>query len=141
MVRGAGDALAAVGTAATWAVLAALVATGRMELAIASTAALAVRTSGAALTTTVRAGARLFRTSPSLDDWARFLMVAQAWTTRRGTAAIAPDGPQVITAEGICFAYPRARPRSTASTWSSGAARPSPWSARTAPAKAPSPAS
>ncbi|WP_240152283.1 ATP-binding cassette domain-containing protein [Streptomyces mobaraensis] len=108
VIQGVGDALAAVGTAATWAALAALVATGRMELAVASTAALAVRTSGAALTTTVRAGARLFRTSLSLDDWARFLTVAKAWTTRRGTAAIAKDGPQVITAEGVCFTYPGA---------------------------------
>ncbi|MES4907780.1 MULTISPECIES: hypothetical protein [unclassified Streptomyces] len=52
-------------------------ATGQMELAAAETAALAVRTSGTALATTVRAGARLFRTSLSLDDWARFLPLAK----------------------------------------------------------------
>ncbi|WP_240467832.1 hypothetical protein [Streptomyces albus] len=46
VVQGVGDALTAVGTAATWGVLAALVASGRMELAAAGTAALAVRTSG-----------------------------------------------------------------------------------------------
>ncbi|MFJ4008200.1 hypothetical protein [Streptomyces sp. NPDC090026] len=79
-----------------------------MELAVAGTAALAVRTSGAALATTVRAGARLFRTSLSLDDWARFLNVAKPWTTRRGTAAVAEDGPQVITAEDVSFTYPGA---------------------------------
>ncbi|MGW0601766.1 ABC transporter ATP-binding protein [Streptomyces sp. NPDC002776] len=108
IVQGIGDALTAVGTAATWGVLVLLVATGRMELAVAGTAALAVRTSGAALTTTVRTGARLFRTSLSLDDWARFLSVAEPWTTRRGTAAVAEDGPQVITAQGVSFTYPGA---------------------------------
>jgi ATP-binding cassette subfamily B protein len=108
VVQGVGDALTAVGTAATWGVLVLLVATGRMELAVAGTAALAVRTSGAALATTVRAGARLFRTSLSLDDWARFLAVAKPWTTRRGTAAVAEDGPQMITATGVSFTYPGA---------------------------------
>ncbi|MFB7955841.1 ABC transporter ATP-binding protein [Streptomyces sp. NPDC056045] len=108
LVQGVGDSLTAVGTAATWGVLVLLVATGRMELAVAGTAALAVRTSGAALATTVRAGARLFRTSLSLDDWARFLAVAKPWTTRRGTAAVAEDGPQVITAEDVSFTYPGA---------------------------------
>ncbi|WFB11403.1 ATP-binding cassette domain-containing protein [Streptomyces sp. LX-29] len=108
VVQGIGDALTAVGTAATWAVLAALVASGRMELAAAGTAALAVRTSGAALATTVRAGARLFRTSLSLDDWARFLAVAKPWTARRGHAAVAADGPHLITARDVSFTYPGA---------------------------------
>ncbi|MEV7384311.1 ATP-binding cassette domain-containing protein [Streptomyces lydicus] len=106
VVQGIGDALTAVGTAATWGVLVLLVATGRMELAAAGTAALAVRTSGAALATTVRAGARLFRTSLSLDDWARFLTVAKPWTARRGTAAVGEDGPQVISASSVSFTYP-----------------------------------
>ncbi|WP_446461085.1 ATP-binding cassette domain-containing protein [Streptomyces sp. BRA346] len=108
VVQGIGDALTAVGTAATWGVLVLLVATGRMELAAAGTAALAVRTSGAALATTVRSGARLFRTSLSLDDWARFLAVAKPWTTRRGSAPVDQDGPQVITATDVSFTYPGA---------------------------------
>lgn len=108
VVQGIGDALTAVGTAATWGVLMLLVAFGRMELAAAGTAALAVRTSGAALATTVRAGARLFRTSLSLDDWARFLTVAKPWTCRRGTAPVAEDGPQIITATNVSFTYPGA---------------------------------
>lgn len=108
VVQGIGDALTAVGTAATWGVLVLLVASGRLDLAVAGTAALAVRTSGTALATTVRAGARLFRTSLSLDDWARFLAVARSWTTRRGSAAVAEDGPQVITAQGVSFTYPGA---------------------------------
>ncbi|MFF5333237.1 hypothetical protein [Streptomyces sp. NPDC013181] len=55
VVQGVGDALTAVGTAATWGVLVLLVASGRLDLAVAGTAALAVRTSGTALATTVRA--------------------------------------------------------------------------------------
>ncbi|AGP53782.1 ATP-binding cassette domain-containing protein [Streptomyces rapamycinicus] len=108
IVQGIGDTLTAAGTAATWAVLVFLVATGRMELAVAGTATLAVRTSGAALATTVKAGARLFRTSLSLDDWARFLAVAKPWTTRRGSTPVAEDGPQVITAADVSFTYPGA---------------------------------
>ncbi|MFK0120111.1 ABC transporter ATP-binding protein [Streptomyces sp. NPDC090994] len=108
LVKGAGDLLTAGGTAATWGLLVLLVAGGHMQLAAAGTAALAVRTSGAALTTTVRAGARLFRTCLSLDDWARFLTVANRWATRRGHAAIPVDGPHVITAADASFTYPGA---------------------------------
>jgi ATP-binding cassette subfamily B protein len=108
VVQGMGDALTAVGTAATWGVLALLVSTGRMDLAIAGTAALAVRSAGAALATAVRAGARLFRTSLSLDDWARFLAVAEPWATRRGSSPVAEDGPRRISAQGVSFTYPGA---------------------------------
>ncbi|MEV3871962.1 ATP-binding cassette domain-containing protein [Streptomyces sp. NPDC049906] len=108
LVQGIGDVLTAVGTTATWGVLVFLVATGGMELTVAGTAALAVRTSCSALVATVRAGARLFRTSLSLDDWTRFLAVAEPWTTRRGTAAVAEEGPQVITARDVSFTYPSA---------------------------------
>ncbi|MFJ5176046.1 ATP-binding cassette domain-containing protein [Streptomyces griseoviridis] len=106
LIRGIGDALTSCGTIAVWSVLLLLVATGRMELAGAGTAALAVRTSKAALTTTVGAGARLFGTSLALDDWSRFLTVAASWTTGRGHRALADDGPQVIRAEGVSFTYP-----------------------------------
>jgi ATP-binding cassette subfamily B protein len=34
--------------------------------------------------------------------------VAKPWTTRRGTAAVAEDGPQVITAQGVSFTCPGA---------------------------------
>ncbi|MEV4741612.1 ATP-binding cassette domain-containing protein [Streptomyces sp. NPDC049555] len=106
VVQGIGDGLAAVGTFATWAALVLLVATGRMDLASAGTAALAVRTATGALTTTVGAGARLFRTSLSLDDWAHFLTVAKPWASRRGTARVAETGPEIITATNVSFTYP-----------------------------------
>ncbi|MFD3355403.1 ATP-binding cassette domain-containing protein [Streptomyces fradiae] len=107
VVQGAGDALSAAGMLLTWAALVAFVATDRMDLAVAGTAALAVRTSGNALSSLVRAGARLFRTSLALDDWARFLTLAGQWTGKRGTRHITA-APQVITARTASFTYPGA---------------------------------
>ncbi|MER8233650.1 ATP-binding cassette domain-containing protein [Streptomyces sp. NPDC094049] len=107
-VRGIGDALTALGTATAWGVLVLLVATGRIELAAAGAAALALRTASAALGTTVRAGAGLFRTSLALGDWHRFLAVAGPWTARRGTARIPQTGPEVISVNDASFTYPGA---------------------------------
>ncbi|GAB3117732.1 ABC transporter ATP-binding protein [Streptomyces calidiresistens] len=106
LVRGAGDALAAAGMLATWGVLVALAVTGRLDAAVAGAAALAVRTSGAALTGAVHAGAGLFKTSLLLDDWARFLTIAHRWTGRRGTTPVPTTGPQTITARAASFTYP-----------------------------------
>ncbi|CAL9629055.1 ATP-binding cassette domain-containing protein [Streptomyces sp. enrichment culture] len=107
VVQGVGDTLSAAGMLLAWVALVALVATGRMDLAVAGTAALAVRTSGHALSSLVRAGARLFRTSLALDDWARFLTLAGQWTGKRGTRQIT-SAPQVITARAASFTYPGA---------------------------------
>jgi ATP-binding cassette subfamily B protein len=107
IVQGVGDALSAAGMLLTWAALIALVATGRTDLAVAGTAALAVRTSGNALSSLVRAGARLFRTSLALDDWARFLTLAGQWTGRRGTRRIT-SAPEAITVHAASFTYPGA---------------------------------
>ncbi|MGW2305865.1 ABC transporter ATP-binding protein [Streptomyces sp. NPDC001809] len=105
-VRGIGDALTALATAAAWAALMLLVSTGRIELAAAGAAALALRTASAALSTTVRAGAGLFRTSLAVGDWHRFLAVAGSWTARRGTARIPETGPEVISVNDAAFTYP-----------------------------------
>ncbi|MFJ6101766.1 ATP-binding cassette domain-containing protein [Streptomyces sp. NPDC092359] len=106
--RGIGDALTALGTATAWGVLTLLVATGRIGLPAAGAAALALRTASAALGTTVRAGAELFRTSLALGDWHRFLAVAGPWTARRGTARIPQTGPEVISVNDASFTYPGA---------------------------------
>ncbi|MFB7356007.1 ATP-binding cassette domain-containing protein [Streptomyces gardneri] len=105
-VRGIGDALTALATAAAWAALVLLVSTGRIELAAAGAAAFALRTASAALSTTVRAGAGLFRTSLAVGDWHRFLAVAGPWTARRGTARIPETGPEVISVNDAAFTYP-----------------------------------
>ncbi|MGA5637738.1 ATP-binding cassette domain-containing protein [Streptomyces cinereoruber] len=107
-VRGIGDALTALATAAAWAALVLLVSAGRIELAAAGAAALALRTASAALATTVRAGAGLFRTSLAVGDWHRFLAVAGPWRARRGTVRIPETGPEIISVTGASFTYPGA---------------------------------
>jgi ATP-binding cassette subfamily B protein len=93
---------------ATWAVLGWLAATGRMDLAVAATAVVAVRTSTGALTSMVMAAARLFRTSLYLDDWQVFLRRATALRAVRGTALIPAAGPAEIRAENVTYTYPGA---------------------------------
>ncbi|WP_282576156.1 ATP-binding cassette domain-containing protein [Streptomyces lichenis] len=107
LAQGVGDTLSAGGLLLTWAALLTLVATGHMEPAAAGAAALAVRTSNTALTTSVRVGARLFRTSLSLADWTRFLSLARQWAGTRGPARITA-APGTITARAVGFTYPGA---------------------------------
>ncbi|QHA09168.1 ATP-binding cassette domain-containing protein [Streptomyces broussonetiae] len=93
---------------ATWAALGWLAATGRMDLAIAATAVIAVRTSTGALTSLVMAAARLFRTSLYLDDWQAFLHRAKALRAVRGTTPVPAGAPAKIRAENISYRYPGA---------------------------------
>lgn len=83
---------------ATWAALGWLAATGRMDLAIAATAVIAVRTSTGALTSLVMAAARLFRTSLYLDDWQALLRRAKALRAVRGTPQVPVGAPAEIRA-------------------------------------------
>ncbi|WKX74069.1 ABC transporter ATP-binding protein [Streptomyces sp. XD-27] len=94
--------------AATWAALGWLAATGRMDLALAATAVVAVRTSTGALTSLVMAAARLFRTSLYLEDWQAFLRRAKALRTERGTEMIPLGAPAVIEAKDVTCTYPGA---------------------------------
>lgn len=104
----AGSAASGLMLAATWAALGWLAATGRMDLAVAATAVVAVRTSTAALTSLVMAAARTFRTSLYLEDWQSFLRRAKALRAERGTKAIPAGAPAVIEATNITYAYPGA---------------------------------
>ncbi|MDT0495231.1 ATP-binding cassette domain-containing protein [Streptomyces griseus] len=108
LVQTTGDALGTVATVGTWAALVFLVSTGRMDLAAAGAAVIAVRTSTSALRSLVRAGASVFRTSLSLDDWAKFLTDATTWRCERGTSTIPDDGPDTITTTEVSFTYPGA---------------------------------
>ncbi len=103
-----GAAISGLMLAATWAVLGWLAATGRMDLAIAATAVIAVRTSTGALTSMVMAAARLFRTSLYLEDWQVFLRRAMALRAVRGTTQIEAAGPAEIRAENVTYTYPGA---------------------------------
>ncbi|MBT2511875.1 ABC transporter ATP-binding protein [Streptomyces sp. ISL-98] len=103
-----GAALSGLMLAATWVALGWLAATGRMDLAIAATAVIAVRTSTGALTSMVMAAARLFRTSLYLEDWQAFLRRAKALRAVRGTTQIPAAGPAEIRAENVTYTYPGA---------------------------------
>ncbi|MER7001087.1 ABC transporter ATP-binding protein [Streptomyces sp. NPDC000410] len=94
--------------AATWAALGWLAATGRMDLALAATAVVAVRTSTGALTSLVLAAARLFRTSLYLEDWQAFLHRAKALRAVRGSRVIPAGAPAEIRSENVSYTYPGA---------------------------------
>ncbi|MGW0708135.1 ABC transporter ATP-binding protein [Streptomyces sp. NPDC002643] len=104
----AGSAVGGLMLAATWAALGWLAATGRMDLAVAATAVVAVRTSTGALTSLVMAAARTFRTSLYLEDWQSFLRRAKALCAERGTEAIPAGAPAEIKARDVTYAYPGA---------------------------------
>ncbi|MER8199676.1 ATP-binding cassette domain-containing protein [Streptomyces microflavus] len=102
----AGAAASGLMLALTWAALGWLAATGRMDLAVAATAVIAVRMSTGALTSVVMAAARTFRTSLYLEDWQSFLRRAKALCAGRGTTSIPAGAPHVIEAKNISYAYP-----------------------------------
>lgn len=103
-----GASLSGLMLAATWAALGWLAASGRMDLALAATAVVAVRTSTGALTSLVLAASRLFRTSLYLEDWQTFLRRARELRAVRGGVRISDGGPGEIRAEGVSYTYPGA---------------------------------
>lgn len=105
-VQLAGDAVSALTLCGTFAALAWLVVSGRLEAAAAGTALFALRAATAALTTLTRALARVFRTGLYLDDWAAFLDEADRHRAHRGTRPLPDDGPNVISARNLTFTYP-----------------------------------
>lgn len=104
----AGSATSGLMLAAAWAALGWLAATGRMDLAVAATAVVAVRTSTGALTSLVMAAARTFRTSLYLEDWQSFLRRADSLRAARGTEAVPAGAPVEIEATDVTYTYPGA---------------------------------
>ncbi|MFE7310408.1 ABC transporter ATP-binding protein, partial [Streptomyces sp. NPDC057546] len=89
----------------TWAVLAWLAVTGRIGLAIAATAVLAVQTTLASLSQVVINGAAVFHTSLYLGDMQAFLDAAVARAPRRGERAV--TGPvDEIRLDEVVYQYP-----------------------------------
>jgi ATP-binding cassette, subfamily B, bacterial len=97
---------AAGGLAATvvWGALAYLLSTGRMSVAAAGTAVIALRTVGSSLGGLVVSGSRLYSVGLYLDDWSRFVDEAGGHAMRRGT--LTPARPDVIRAENVGYRYP-----------------------------------
>ncbi|WOX20284.1 ATP-binding cassette domain-containing protein [Streptomyces sp. HUAS YS2] len=90
---------------ATWGGLAWLATTGRIALALAATAVVAVQTTLAALSQVIVNGAALFHTSLYLSDMQAFLDDAEARAPKRGPLAIAAP-VEVIRLEEAVYQYP-----------------------------------
>ncbi|MEV6548293.1 ATP-binding cassette domain-containing protein [Streptomyces sp. NPDC051597] len=99
------SALGGVFLLATWAALAWLAVTGRVELGVAATAVVAVRSSLGALSQVVANGAAMFHTSLYLADMRAFLDFAAERAPKRG-ALTAPEQPEEIRLDEVVYQYP-----------------------------------
>ncbi|MFB7224425.1 ABC transporter ATP-binding protein [Streptomyces sp. NPDC056227] len=90
---------------ATWGALAWLAMSGRIELAVAATAVIAVQTTLAALSQVVINGAAVFHTSLYLSDMQAFLDDAAARTPKRGPGKHGALTEQ-IRLEEVVYQYP-----------------------------------
>ncbi|RZQ63821.1 ABC transporter ATP-binding protein [Amycolatopsis suaedae] len=105
LVRLAGRAAAGVGTGAAYVVLGLLLYTQAMELALAGTAVLAMRTASQSLSQTTRAVNLLYEDSFHLDFYRKLL--AEAAQRRAPSSAItAPEDPAEIRLHDVTFSYP-----------------------------------
>ena len=98
-----GAAAGGLASALVWAALVGLLAAGRMSVASAGTAVLALRTVTSSVQALVGGGARMFRTGMYLDDWSRFLQEAGGYRVRRGTTV--PKDPEEVRAERLVYRY------------------------------------
>ncbi|MFF5131084.1 ABC transporter ATP-binding protein [Streptomyces syringium] len=103
-----GDALAGTCTLGVYAALLWLTATGRIPLAAAGTAVIAVQASQRTLTQFVTGINGAYKTGLYLGDWSDFLTDAEARTPIPTTRALVPDHPQTIEANDVSFTYPGA---------------------------------
>jgi ATP-binding cassette subfamily B protein/ATP-binding cassette subfamily C protein len=90
---------------ATWAALAWLAVSGRIDLAVAATAVIAVQTTLAALSQVVLNGAAVFHTSLYLSDMQAFLDDAAARAPRRGAGGPGEVVEQIRLDE-VVYRYP-----------------------------------
>ncbi|MFD7655170.1 ABC transporter ATP-binding protein [Actinosynnema sp. NPDC059797] len=105
LVRLVGRALAGVGTGVAYLVLGLLLHTGAMELALAGTAVLAMRTGFSSLAGTTRAVNSLYEDSFYIDFYKKLLAEgAERAQARSGVRP--PADPERITLENVSFTYP-----------------------------------
>ncbi|MFE2216239.1 ATP-binding cassette domain-containing protein [Streptomyces canus] len=90
---------------ATWGALAWLAVSGRIDLAVAATAVVAVQTTLAALSQVVISGAAVFHTSLYLGDMQTFLDDAAARAPRRGPRAVVVPVEEIKVEEAV-YHYP-----------------------------------
>ncbi len=92
-----------VASAAVWAAVVWLLASGRMTVGHAGAAVFALQTVGSALRGLINGGARIMRAGLYMDDWSAFLEEAGGYRMRRGT--VVPVTPQQITVDNLVFRY------------------------------------
>ncbi|WP_051970204.1 ATP-binding cassette domain-containing protein [Kitasatospora azatica] len=102
----AGAALAGLGAGVLWLALGWLLATGRLSVASAGTAVIAVSSSSQAVQGIVGYGTDLYRTGLYLDDWSTFVDEAAGRRLARG--AVKPGPPAVVELREVTFRYPGA---------------------------------
>ncbi len=101
----AGRTLSGIGTGAAYVLLAALIYTGVLPLALAGAAAVAMRTASGAITRAIFEVNQLYEASFALDIYRTCLRDAR--TRRRPAATAAPPGdPAAITLDDVTFRYP-----------------------------------
>jgi ATP-binding cassette, subfamily B, bacterial len=105
MVRLAGQALAGVGTGAAYVVLGLLLYTGTLALAMAGTAAIAMRTASTALSGTLRTVNLLYSESFYLG-FLRQLHEEAAKRKRPPTTLTMSEAPRTISLHSVSFTYP-----------------------------------
>lgn len=101
-----GAVVGGIASAAVWAALLYLLASGRMDLAAGGGAVFALQTATGSVRGIINGGARLVRTGWYVQDWQRFIDNAhgQAMKTSRGTKAL-PDPPERFEARDITYRY------------------------------------
>ncbi|GGP60392.1 multidrug ABC transporter permease [Saccharothrix coeruleofusca] len=104
-VRLLGRALAGVGTGAAYAVLGLLLYAGALDLALAGTAVLAMRTGFSALSATTGSVNSLYEDSFYIDFYLKLIDEGAA-RRQRSTGVQAPHDPERITLTGVSFTYP-----------------------------------
>jgi ATP-binding cassette subfamily B protein len=100
-----GRALAGIGTATAYAVLGVLLFTGVMPLALAGTAAVAMRAASGALSNTMHAVNSLYEDSFYIGFYQQLLTQARQLHRPR-TGISAPIDPDTIRVEAVSFTYP-----------------------------------
>ncbi|MEV0680014.1 ABC transporter ATP-binding protein [Actinosynnema sp. NPDC050436] len=105
LVRLTGRALAGLGTGVAYGVLVLLLHTGGMELALAGTALLAMRTGFSSLSATTGAVNSLYEDSFYIDFY-RKLLDEGAQRAQGSSSVLPPEDPELITLTDVTFTYP-----------------------------------
>ncbi|MFB6888761.1 ATP-binding cassette domain-containing protein [Kitasatospora sp. NPDC056327] len=100
-----GAAASGAGAFLVWGGLAWLLADGRVTLASAGTAVIALRSASADLHSAANYSAAVHRTGLYVGDWQKFVAMARAQRLDRGTAG-PPPATTLIEARGVTFSYP-----------------------------------